>query len=244
MLTKISFAAALIAAQTYAVGVDAEAMMYRARPRFSRGSLEYVTPEETEPEIEANNEDEESRSSGRRGPRGPSRRRGRQYTAPQRGQRGQQAHAPAEEILAAEGVVEEAVEGTEGVEVIDIVDGVEGVEGEIVEDAEPAIPDEKAGWFNEFQRFSNPYITYEPAPLTSAQYGMCTFSSTKDVAGMVRLVQFPGKAVIASVELEGVNLDEQYEMKIRQFGFLGAGESFCMASGPEFNPLREVDRRG
>ena len=232
MLSKISFAAALIAAQTYAIGVEADAEMYRARPRFSRGSVnEYVTPGAEEAEEEENFEaggDLELSGSGfgsssrqRRGPRGPSRRRGRTF--------GVQAAAPIEEAVAAEG---EAVEGEEG------------VEGEVAEDAEPAVPDEKAGWFNEFQRFSNPYITYEPAPINSAQYGMCTFTSTSDVAGMVRLVQFPGKAIIASVELEGVNVDEQYEMKIRQFGFLGAGESFCMASGPEFNPLKEVDRRG
>ena len=229
MLSKISFAAALIAAQTYAIGVEAEAMMYRARPRFRRGSVdEYV-----DTEAEAGDEEKEnfeaggdlelsgssSRGSGsrRRGPRGPSRRRGRTYGQPA---------APVEEVVAVEG------------------EAVEGEEGEVAEDAEPEVPDEKAGWFNEFQRYSNPHITYQPAPLTSAQYGMCTFTSTGETAGMVRLVQFPGKAIIASTELEGVNVDEQYEMKIRQFGFLGAGESFCMASGPEFNPLKEVSRRG
>ncbi len=89
MLSKISFAAALIAAQTYAIGVEAEAEMYRARPRFSRGSVdEYVTAEDGDEEknnfevgedLELSGSGSSSSMSRRRGPRGPSRRRGRQY---------------------------------------------------------------------------------------------------------------------------------------------------------------------
>lgn len=47
--------------------------------------------------------------------------------------------------------------------------------------------DPKADWYSEWQKYSNPYIMYEPAPLLRAQYAICVFTSTGEEAGMVRL---------------------------------------------------------
>jgi len=83
---------------------------------------------------------------------------------------------------------------------------------------------------------------YQPAPLLRSQYAICVFTSNGDEAGMVRLAQFPGKAVVAQTTLEGLEAEAEYDLTIRTYGFLGAGQSFCMASGAEYNPLKEFDR--
>ena len=59
--------------------------------------------------------------------------------------------------------------------------------------------------------------------------------------GIVRLVQFAKYPAKAKITLSGLDIDTIYNLRIGLFGAMGED---CANVGPEFNPLREINRWG
>jgi len=100
----------------------------------------------------------------------------------------------------------------------------------------------KADWYTENMQYTPPMITYEAAPLKRAKYAVCDFKISTvgtDEAGSITLTQNLFKPISASIELKGMLPEIEYELRVRQYGYLNMN---CLGSGDEYNPLKEVDR--
>mmetsp|Transcript_3027 Transcript_3027/g.3550 ORF Transcript_3027/g.3550 Transcript_3027/m.3550 type:complete len:440 (+) Transcript_3027:282-1601(+) len=108
-------------------------------------------------------------------------------------------------------------------------------------DAEPVDP-EKADWYSPNQQYSSPYIMYEPAPLKKTMYGICSLGTSSigtTEAGLLRMAQQVYQPVQIQIAMQGLVPETAYEIRVRRFGYTGAD---CLNSGPEFNPMLEVNR--
>ena len=87
-------------------------------------------------------------------------------------------------------------------------------------------------------------IPYEPATFKQKHiYSICNMMAVdgKTEAGSVRFVPFPGKAVKAKLQLNGLDANTEYKLRINLYGAMGEN---CENVGTEFNPLREINRWG
>ena len=106
---------------------------------------------------------------------------------------------------------------------------------------DPAAGVDKSTWYKTYQQYSPARIAYKP----TAKYPI--FAVCELASGFVEFAQVPGKAVMIRSEA-GLALvaDTTYELKLREYGKIQrtGGGGVCEAGGLEFNPLTEVDKYG
>ena len=66
-----------------------------------------------------------------------------------------------------------------------------------------------------------------------------TSTADNSVSGTVRLAQYPNKAPVVKVDLTNLEASTDYKFRINLYGAIGDN---CANVGPEFNPMREVNR--
>ena len=87
-------------------------------------------------------------------------------------------------------------------------------------------------------------VEYEIASFKAKHiYAICNMMAIEgeDEAGSIRLVQFPGNPLKAKTELENLDAETEYKIRINLYGAMGEQ---CELTGPEYNPLREINHLG
>ena len=118
----------------------------------------------------------------------------------------------------------------------------EEVEAEVEEEEEEEKKPE--GWYSATEMYSPVIVDYEIASFKAKHiYAICNMMAVEgeNEAGSIRLVQFPGHPVKAKTELEDLDPETEYKIRTNLYGSMG---DQCELTGPEFNPLREINSYG
>ena len=100
------------------------------------------------------------------------------------------------------------------------------------------------GWYSATEKYSPVIVPYETAAFKAKHiHTICNMMAVegKSDAGSIRLIQFNGYPVKVKTELENMDADTEYKLRINLYGAMG---DRCENVGPEFNPLREINGYG